>query len=195
MNRFPANTSDAIIQARPPGTLFSTLEVQAIVLALDSRYSAVCERLDSLSLIILSSIFMYSQECIAQQRGLCLLAASILIICGATATYQAQRVLHRSDRDSAQEVAQKQEKKLAIGRAALTQLIKGFLKRDTSDKLRRWVNTTVAADRYWLIFLLAWYTCSGTPQRLPGTRRKAAVGSTSMETLVSCDPSSMSQSS
>ena len=114
------------------------------MLALDSRDSAVCERLDSLSLIILSSIFMYSQECLAQQRGLCLLAVCIPTICCATATYQGQRLLHRSDRDTAQEVAQKQEKKLAIGRAALTQLIKGFLKTDTSDKLRRWVNDTVA---------------------------------------------------
>ena len=87
---------------------------------------------------------MYSQECLAQQRGLCLLAVSISTICNATATHQVQGVLHRSDRDTVQEIAQKQEKKLAIGRAALTQLIKGFLKTDTSDKLRRWVNATVA---------------------------------------------------
>ena len=113
------------------------------MLALDSRDSTVCDRLDSLSLIILCSIFMYSQECLAQQRGLCLLTVSISMICSVTVTYQGQRVLHRSEHDTAQEVAQKQEKKLAIGRAALTQLMKGFLKTDTSDKLRRWVNITV----------------------------------------------------
>ena len=87
---------------------------------------------------------MYSQECLAQQRGLCLLAVSIPMNCCATATYQGQRLLHWSDRDTAQEVTQKKEKKSAIGQAAVTHLIKGFLKRDTSDKLRRWVDITVA---------------------------------------------------
>ena len=114
------------------------------MLALDSRDSAVGKRLDSHSLIILSSIFMYSQECLAQQRGLCLLAVSPPMTRCATATYQGQRALHRGDRDTAQEVAQKQEKKLAVGQAAVTHLIKGFLRTDTSDKLRRWVDVTVA---------------------------------------------------
>ena len=114
-------------------------DVQAILLALDYRDSTVCERLDSLSLTILCSIFMYSQECLAQQRGLCLLAVSLSAACSPTVVYFVQRVLHRNERDMAQEVAQKQEKKVAIGKAALTQLIKGFLKIDASDKLRRWV--------------------------------------------------------
>ena len=114
-------------------------DVQAILLALDYRDSTVCERLDSLSLTILCSIFMYSQECLAQQRGLCLLAVSLSAARCPTDIYFVQRVLHRNERDMAQEVAQKQEKKVAIGKAALTQLIKGFLKIDASDKLRRWV--------------------------------------------------------
>ena len=114
-------------------------DVQAIVLALDYRDSTVCERLDSLSLTILCSIFMYSQECLAQQRGLCLLAVSLSTTCSPTDIYVVQRVLHRNQRDMAQEVAQKHGKKVAIGKAALTQLIKGFLKTDASDKLRRWV--------------------------------------------------------
>lgn len=143
-NRFPAKTSEVVVQARPPGTQYGSHEVQAIVLALDSRNSAVCERLDPLSLTILCSIFVYSQECLAQQRGLCLLAVSISIFRSATATYKGQTVLHRSDRDTAEEVAQKQEKKWEIGRGALTQLFKGFLKTNTSDKLRRWVNIIVA---------------------------------------------------
>ena len=142
-NRFPAKTFDAIIQARPRGTQFATQEVQAIVLALDSPDSTVCERLDSLSLIILCSIFMYSQECLAQQRGLCLLTVR-LSMCKATVTYNGQNALHQNQRHTAQEVAQKQAKKMAIGRAALTQLIKGFLKKDASDKLRRWVSVTLA---------------------------------------------------
>lgn len=114
-------------------------DVQAIVLALDYRDSTVCERLDSLSLTILCSIFMYSQECLAQQRGLCLLAVSLSTTCSPTDIYVVQRVLHRNQRDMAQEVAHKHGKKVAIGKAALTQLIKGFLKTDASDKLRRWV--------------------------------------------------------
>ena len=123
-------------------------DVQAILLALDYRDSTVCERLDSLSLTILCSIFMYSQECLAQQRGLCLLAVSLSAACRSTVIYFVQRVLHRNERDMAQEVAQKQEKKVAIGKAALTQLIKGFLKIDASDKLRRWVGMIRCPPEY-----------------------------------------------
>ena len=116
-------------------------EIQAIVLALESRDSTVCERLDSLSLTILCSIFLYSQECLAQQRGLCLLGVSFSATSSPTVTYYGQGVLHRNVRDTAQDVAQKQAKKIEIGRAALTQLIKGFVKIDVSDKLRRWVGS------------------------------------------------------
>ncbi len=49
-------------------------EVQVILRALEDRDSAICERLDSLSLTILCSIFLHSQECLAQHRGLCQLA-------------------------------------------------------------------------------------------------------------------------
>lgn len=114
-------------------------EVQAIVLALESHDSTVCERLDSLSLIILCSIFLYSQECLSQQRGLYLLAVSFRQPCDSIVSYYGQRVLSRNARDTAQEVALKQRKKLEIGKVALTQLLKGFVKTDTSNKLRRWV--------------------------------------------------------
>lgn len=77
MTRLPANTSQAIKQARLLGAQHDVQEVQAIVSALDSRDTILCERLDSLGLTILCSIFIHSQECIAQQRGLCLLAVSL----------------------------------------------------------------------------------------------------------------------
>lgn len=50
-----------------------------------------------------------------------------------------QEALHRDKRDSAQKAAQRQGKKIAMGQAALTLLIKGFVKTGTSDKLRRWI--------------------------------------------------------
>ena len=75
-NRFPANTSEAIVQARPLGSRYDMHEVQAIVLALERSDSIACEKLDSRSLTILCSIFIYSEECLSQQRGLCLLAVS-----------------------------------------------------------------------------------------------------------------------
>lgn len=78
-NRFPAKTSDAIIKARPRGAHYDMQEVQAIVRALDGRDSMMCERLDSRSLNILCSIFVYSQECLAQFRGFCLLTVSSAI--------------------------------------------------------------------------------------------------------------------
>ena len=115
-------------------------EVQAIVLALERRDSVICRRLDSLSLTILCSIFIYSQECLAQRRGLCLLAVRLSTIYNPTITHEAQEALHRNEHDSAQELTDKQGKKMAMGRAALTLLIKGFLNTDASDRLRRWVH-------------------------------------------------------
>ena len=117
-------------------------EVQAIVLTLEERDSKICERLDSLSLTILCSIFIYSQECLAQQRGLCLLAVSLATAYSPTITHYVQKALHRDEADSAQEGAHKQRKKVALGQAALTLLIKGFLKADASDKLQRWVDVS-----------------------------------------------------
>ena len=137
--RFPATTHDAVIQARPRGAEYDMQEVQAIVLALERRDSATCKRLDSRSLIILCSIFIYSQECLAQRRGLCLLAVRLSAIYNSTVTHKVQEALHRNEPDSAQELAQKQGKKMAVGRAALTLLIKGFLNTNASDGLRRWV--------------------------------------------------------
>lgn len=119
---FPASTSGAISGARPRGTNYDMHEVEAIVLALERRNSNFSECLDSLSLTILCSIFIYSRECLAQQRGLCLLV----------------KVLHRNEGDSAEKATQKQQKKLAVGHAALTSLIRAFLRTDPSKKLRRW---------------------------------------------------------
>lgn len=115
-------------------------QVQAIVLALERRDSVTCKGLDSRSLTILCSIFFYSQECLAQRRGLCLLAVRSSIIYNSTVTHKVQEALHRNEPDSAQELADKQGKKMAMGRAALTLLIKGFLNTDASDGLRRWVH-------------------------------------------------------
>ena len=114
------------------------LEVKEIVLTLEHQDSALCERLDSLGLTILCSIFIYSQECTAQQRGLYLLAVSQPTTYSATITDNIQKALHRNKLESAQKLAQKQDKKMALGQAALTLLIKRFLKTDSSEKLRRW---------------------------------------------------------
>lgn len=115
-------------------------EVEAIVLALQRRDSVTCKRLDSRSLTILCSIFIYSQECLAQRRGLCLLAVRLSTIYNPTVTHKVQEALHRNEADSAQDLAQKQGTKMAVGRAALTLLIKGFLNTKASDRLRRWVH-------------------------------------------------------
>lgn len=177
-NSFPANTSEAIRQARPLGAQYDMQEVQAIVLALECFDSKVCERLDSLSLTILCSIFIYSQECLAQQRGLYLLAVSLSTTYYPTHTHYAQKALHRDKGDSAQKAAHKQGKKMAVGQAALTLLIKRFLKTDASDKLRRWVCISYRPDGLQLRFLLVWDTCFGTSRKLPRKYREAAVGST-----------------
>lgn len=128
----------AITNSRPPESLHDMLEVEAIVVALERRDSVLCERLDSRGLTILCSIFTYSQECIAQQRGLCLLAVSEPMTKLTTFTDNVQKTLHPNKLDSAQKAALKKEKKIAIGQAALTLLIKGFLNTDNSDKPRRW---------------------------------------------------------
>lgn len=121
-------------------------EVQAIVLALEHGNSTVCERLDSFGLTILCSIFLHSQECIAQQRGLYLLAVSLPTIYSARVTHNVQEVLHPHNLDSARDIAYKQGKKMAMGQAALTLLMKGFLKTEASNRLRRWVDGSCCFD-------------------------------------------------
>ena len=151
-------------------------EVQAIVLALERRNSIFLECLDSLSLTILCSIFIYSQECLAQQRGLCLLAASWSTTYDPTMTDYAQKVLHRNEGDSVEKAAHKQQKKLAVGHAALTFLIRAFLRTDPSKKLRRWVRISYCPDDL-LNFLPVWSTCFGTSQRMSQEHTEAAVRS------------------
>ncbi len=168
-------------------------EVEAIVLALEPCDSKVCERLDSLGLNILCSIFMYSQECLAQQRGLCLLAVSLSKTHIPTVAHFVQTSLHRDEGDSAWEAAHKQGKKEALGQAALTLLIKGFLKTDASDKLRRWVSISYCPNGLWLTILPAWGTYFGASRRLPRKHREADFRSTQGETLVSCGPIGSSQ--
>lgn len=177
MSRLPANTSQAIKKARLPGAQHDRQEVQAIVLALEYPNSMVCKRLDSLSLTILCSIFMSSQECLAQQRGLCLLAVSSSTTYTQTITHYRQEALHWDNPDSAQKIAHNQAKKIAMGQAALTLLIKGFLNTEASDKLRRWVGISYRPDGLLLTFLPAWNTCIGTSRRLPRKYREAPVGS------------------
>ena len=174
-SRFPANTSDAIIQARSTGAHYHMREVETIVLALDCRNSRICERLDSRSVIILCSIFIYSQECLAQQRGFCLLAVSLSTNPIPTTTHNVQGTLHRNEGDTVQESAQKQEKKASIGQAALIPLIKRFLKIDVSNKLRRWVGTTPPPDGSWLRSVSAWDTCFRTHRKLSRKCREATI--------------------
>lgn len=123
------------------------LEVEAIVLTLEHQDSVLCERLDSLGLTILCSIFIYSQECTAQQRGLCLLAVNQPTTYSATITDNIQKALHPNKLESAQKAAHKHDKKLALGQAALNLLIKGFLKTDASEKLRRWAGIFLSPQR------------------------------------------------
>lgn len=160
-------------------------EVQAIVLALERHDSTICERLDSRSLTILCSIFIYSQECLAQQRGLCLLAVSLVTAYSPTLAHYVQKALHRDKRESAQKAAQRQGKKIALGQAALTLLIKGFVKIGASDRLRRWVGGSHHIKELQLICSSAWNTCSGAAPRLSGKHREATVRSAQRETLVS----------
>lgn len=160
-------------------------EVQPIVLALEHHDSTICERLDSRSLTILCSIFIYSQECLAQQRGLCLLAVCLVTAYGPTIAHYVQEALHRDKRDSAQKAAQRQGKKIAMGQAALTLLIKGFVKTGTSDKLRRWVSIFCRLNGLQLTCSPDWNTCFGTSRRLSRKHGEATVGSTQRETLVS----------
>ena len=158
------------------------------MLALEPRDLKVCERLDSLGLNILCSIFTYSQECLAQQRGLCLLAVSLSKTHVPTVAHSVQTSLHQDEGDSAREAAHKQRKKMALGQAALTLLIKAFLKTGLSDKLRRWVGISYHPNELWLTISLAWGTYFGASRKLPRKYREADFRSTQRETLVSCDP-------
>ena len=168
-------------------------EVEAIVLALEPRDSKVCERLDSLGLNILCSIFIYSQQCLAQQRGLCLLAVSLSKTHVSTVAHSVQTSLHQDEGDSPREAAHKQGKKEALGQAALTLLIKGFLKAGASDKLRRWVSISYRPNVLWLTTLPAWGTYFGASRKLPRKHREADFRSTQRKTLVSCDSTGSSK--
>ena len=87
-----------------------------------------------------------------------------------------QKVLHRNKGDSAEKATHKQQMKIEVGHAALTFLIKGFLKTDPSNKLRRWVGISYCPDDL-LTFLPVWSTCFGTSQGVSQEHREAAVRS------------------
>lgn len=77
-NSLPKGTLEVIKHRREHSSEHSKREVEAIVCALEPRDSQLCARLDSMVLIILCSVFVHSQTCLAQQRGLFLLSVRCL---------------------------------------------------------------------------------------------------------------------
>ena len=59
---------------RAQGSEYSVEEVQAFVRALEPCDPQLCKRLDGRSLVIICSVIVHSQRCLAQQRGFYLLA-------------------------------------------------------------------------------------------------------------------------
>lgn len=72
------HTLDTIKKYREQWSQHSEREVDAIVRALEPTSTDVCQRLDSIALVIICSILVHTESCLAQQRGLCLLAVSLL---------------------------------------------------------------------------------------------------------------------
>lgn len=73
----PKGTLDTIKKYREEWSQHSGREVDAIVRALEPNRTNLCKRLDTMALVILCSILVHTEPCLAQQRGLCLLAVSL----------------------------------------------------------------------------------------------------------------------
>lgn len=72
----PDNTLQTIKDYRAQGSEHSAEEVETIVQAVEQCDPQLCMRLDAKGLVIICSVLVHSQTCLAQQRGLYLLAVS-----------------------------------------------------------------------------------------------------------------------
>lgn len=77
VGRVPENFRQMIKDYREHGSEHSEKEVEAMLRVLQQpEDSNLCVRVDAVGLFALCSIFVHSQSCLAQQRGLALLAVS-----------------------------------------------------------------------------------------------------------------------
>ena len=75
--RLGSGAQKSIVAYQKSHPAYEAVEVEAVVSALDVEGSALCQRLNGFGAVILCSIFLHSKPCLAQQRGLYLLAVSI----------------------------------------------------------------------------------------------------------------------
>lgn len=138
---------NTIKQSRDHGSEHSEREVDAVVGALESSTPQLCMRLDTRGLLVLCSVLVHAQACLAQHRGLYLLKVSCLTSRNSI-THTKQEALLASPDDGVQ--------KAAVGSEALLPLIKGFLKSDNTDETRRWVSPSPAIEVLPLIHMTRW---------------------------------------
>ncbi|KAL2046208.1 hypothetical protein N7G274_001655 [Stereocaulon virgatum] len=98
-------------------------EITAIVQAIDLAESPLCQRLDREGLVVLCRVLSRSQPCLAQQRGLYLIAEA----------------LYHDHSDTTVEVAAKAGKKNLLGKHALGALINGFIDVRAPEENRQWM--------------------------------------------------------
>ncbi|KAK0516614.1 hypothetical protein JMJ35_001217 [Cladonia borealis] len=118
----PRHILEAVRDSRPSET-----EMNALIQAIEPGLTTPCERIDCEGLLLLCWTFLHSTPCLAQQRGLCLIAES----------------LYHYQSDSPEKTALKRSKKLVIGKHAINALIKGFIDLEKSEIFRRWVGVLV----------------------------------------------------
>lgn len=114
-------------------------EITAIVQAIESAESSLCKRLDREGLVVLCRVLSRSEACLAQERGLYLIAVGRCLRSVILFTHTKQEVLHDDHTDTTVEVAAKASKKNLLGKHALSTLISGFIDVGSPEENRRWV--------------------------------------------------------
>lgn len=137
----PDSTLITIKKYREEGSEHSKGEVEAIVRVLEPVSTDLCTRLDARALVVICSVLVHTECCLAQQRGLYLLSVSFTLRSVTRPTSDTrQRTLYEGKTGSSQEVAERKGKKIAVGQQALIRLSKGFIDRNKADCTRRWVH-------------------------------------------------------
>lgn len=78
MASLPNNILQAVSDSRAQRSEHDAEEVESIVRAIELSNPQLCFRFDAKGLGVLCSVVLYSQACLAQQRGLFLLVVSVL---------------------------------------------------------------------------------------------------------------------
>ena len=143
---FPPDAGAVVKQYRPSDALFKAAEVEEIIDAIegdeygvDNRH--IYDRFEQNAVLILCSIFMYSEWCTAKARGLCIIAASATILREERLLAHPilQESIHIRQIDDVRLADQKYRTKIELGLWALPYLIKSLLKFAYTEETRRWV--------------------------------------------------------